>query len=63
MKGTYKVVLNVATDHSYTIDEVNSPEEAIVVAERMFKDGEPGSVTFEDVTSWDAYLDEEGEET
>lgn len=60
MKGTYQVTLTVTSEHMYSIDDVNSPEEAIVVAERMFKDGELGSVTTENVESWDAYLEEEG---
>jgi hypothetical protein len=59
MKGTYQVTLTVTSEHNYTIDEVNSPEEAIVVAERLFKEGEPGSVSVENVESWDAYLEEE----
>lgn len=61
-KGNYTVVLTTTTVHTFEIDEVNSSEEAISVAEGLLEEGETGTITLQEVVTWDAYPQEEGEE-
>lgn len=55
VKRTFQVELEVVTKHLFTVDEVNSQEEAEMVAEEWLDDGEEGAVLDKEVTSVDSY--------
>lgn len=62
MKRTYKVVMEVIKTHEFEVEDVNSPEEAIEIAEQYIADGEEGSISDTEIFETDAYpLDEEDE--
>jgi len=61
-KQTFKVILTTLTEHEYEIPDMNSEEEAISVGEQLFEDGDEGSVTNQEVVSWDAYPEDSEEE-
>jgi hypothetical protein len=47
--------MEVQEIHEFTVDEANSPEEALSVAEEWFRDGEDGEVISVDVYDTDVY--------
>lgn len=58
-KGRFKVILTTTSEHEYDIEDVNSPEEAISVAEMLLEEGETGNITMQDEVAWDAYPEDE----
>lgn len=52
-KESYKVILHVESDHEFIIEEANSEEEALIVAEQTFLDGDPGEIDNEEIVAWD----------
>ena len=63
MKRSYQVDIEVLSQHSFVIDEVNSPEEAEEVARQWMDDGEEGAIIDKEVFSVDAYPVENEEDT
>lgn len=58
MKKPFVVTLTVVSEHVFNVEEANTPEEAISIAEVMFEEGEMGNDTIVDMDA-DAYPVEE----
>lgn len=61
-KKNYKVVITSTKEHEYFIEGVNSPEEAEDTAHEWHKDGEDGTIVFNDSEVTDTYAFEDEEE-
>lgn len=54
-KKTYHVSIDVCQTHEYTVESVNSPEEAEEVATEWFEEGEMGVVDSTEFLGVDSY--------
>lgn len=55
MKQPYVVVIQQVTNHTFYVEDCNSPEEAEGLAEGFFSDGDEGSVEVIDSEVIDCY--------
>lgn len=59
-KESFKVILKVETECHYIIDEANSEEEALIIAEQSLLEGDEGEMENQEVVAWDVFKVEEG---
>lgn len=58
-KQTYTVAIERVTNHLFTVSDVNSPDEAVLVAEGLLEDGELGEIIDKEILGSDAWVDGE----
>jgi hypothetical protein len=55
VKRSFQVEIDQVRTHSFIIDDVNSQEEAELVAEEWLADGEDGEIVDEEIINVDVY--------
>jgi hypothetical protein len=61
VKKSFNVEIERVTVHKFVIDDVNSPEEAELIADAWLRDGEDGAVLSDEITNVDSYPVEQEE--
>ena len=61
VKKSFNVEIERVTVHKFVIDDVNTPDEAELIAEAWLTDGEEGAVIETDITNIDSYPVEQEE--
>jgi hypothetical protein len=55
VKKSFQVEVEVVTKHVFVIDDVNSPEEAEMVAEDLLTEGEDGAILDKETINIDSF--------